>query len=424
MKKLGLIIRREYITRVRKKSFIFSTIAVPLGFLMIPVLAMVFSSVSHPPLIGVIDRSGYFLHELKSNDELMFVFLDMSLDSAKTFISENSGYDENAPDGILYIPPIDLDHVRGIQYYGVKSLGLQAQKRLQQEIDRILENQKLLHAGIPDELFRKLKSSAPIKMITISESGERVDSKYIAYAIAYIMGFMMYMTILLYGVMVMNGVVEEKSNRIMEVLVSSVRPFELLMGKIIGIGLVGLTQLLIWMIIGLLSLKVFSGWATPASVGTSVPDMQQMAVVLKHVGSMDILGMTIGFIFYFLGGYFLYAALYAAVASAVNDSGDIQSLSLPVTMPVIFAFIVLNVVINDPHGALGFWCSLIPLTSPIVMVGRLPFGVPWWELVLSVVLLVGGFFAAVWVSAKIYRTGILLYGKKPTLREMFRWLTS
>lgn len=422
MRKLGLIIQREYLTRVKKKSFIFATIAVPLGFLLIPAIVVLITASSSSPVIGVIDRSGLFVSQLKSTDDLSFVFIDDSLDSAKTGMLTGEG----AVEGILYIPPVDLDRVKGIQYYSMKSLSLQNQKILQREIDRILENHKLLKAGLSEDLFKKLKSSAPIETIMMTETGERSDSKIIAYGIAYIMGMVMYIAILIYGVMVMNGVVEEKSNRIMEVLVSSVRPSELLFGKITGIGLVGLTQLMIWAVIGAVSLSVTTGLASESFHGPSASmgsqESEQMMMVLKNIGEVDFTGLLLGFIVFFLGGYFLYAALYAAVASAVNDSGDIQSLSLPVTMPVIFAFIVMNVVINDPHGPLAFWCSMIPFTSPIVMMGRIPFGVPWWELALSIALLAGGFAGAVWMAAKIYRTGILMYGKKPTFREMFRWI--
>ncbi len=422
MRKLGLIIQREYLTRVKKKSFIFATIAVPLGFLLIPVIVMLIASSSLVPVIGVIDRSGLFVHQLKSTDNLSFVFIDDSLDSAKAGMLTGEG----AVEGILYIPPVDLDRVKGIQYYSMKSLSLQSQKILQREIDRILENHKLLKSGLSEDLFKKLKSSAPIETIMMTESGERSDSKFIAYGIAYIMGMVMYIAILIYGVMVMNGVVEEKSNRIMEVLVSSVRPTELLFGKITGIGLVGLTQLVIWALIAAVSLGVTSGLASESFSGTttsmSSQESEQMLTALKNIGEVDFTGLLLGFIVFFLGGYFLYAALYAAVASAVNDSGDIQSLSLPVTIPVIFAFIVMNVAINDPHGPLAFWCSMIPFTSPIVMMGRIPFGVPWWELALSVLLLAAGFAGAVWMAAKIYRTGILMYGKKPSFRELFRWI--
>lgn len=423
MNKLGLIIRREYLTRVKKKSFIFATVAVPFGFMLIPLIVMWIATASSPSVVGVIDRSGLFKNQLTPTAEFSFEYLDQSLDSAKTSIKSGS----QDITGILYIPPIDPDHPKGIQYYSDKGLSLQSQRSLQQQIDRILENHKLLKAGLSEDLFKKIKTSAEIESIMMTDTGERSDSKFIAYAIAYIMGMVMYIAILIYGVMVMNGVVEEKANRIMEVLVSSVRPFELLFGKIIGIGLVGLTQLMIWAAIGAAAMTVTSGIVSssfqPAgATAVSGQDAEQMMILLKHIEDIDFAGLLAGFIIFFLGGYFLYAALYAAVASAVNDTGDVQSLSLPVTMPVIFAFIVMNVIINDPHGPLAFWCSMIPLTSPIVMMGRIPFGVPWWELILSITLLFGGFIGAVWLASKIYRTGILLYGKKPSFREIFRWL--
>ncbi len=423
MNKLGLIIQREYLTRVKKKSFIFATIAVPLGFMLIPLIVMWIATASSQAVIGVVDRSGFFRNQLVATAEFSFEYLDQSLDSAKTGLKEDS----RTIEGILYVPPIDLDHPKGIQYYSDKGLSLQSQRSLQFQINRILENQKLLKAGLSEDIFRKIKKTTEIESIMMTDSGERSDSKFMAYAIAYVMGMVMYIAILIYGVMVMNGVVEEKANRIMEVLVSSVRPFELLFGKIIGIGLVGLTQLLIWSVIGAAVMSATAGVAAGSfSASSPAPaaghDAGQIMVLLKQIEDIDFGGLLAGFMVYFLGGYFLYAALYAAVASAVNDTGDVQSPSLPVTMPVIFAFIVMNVIINDPHGPLAFWCSMIPLTSPIVMMGRIPFGVPWWELLLSAGLLFGGFIAAVWLASKIYRTGILMYGKKPSFKEIFRWL--
>lgn len=426
MNKLLLIIQREYISRVTKKSFILTTLLVPVGLAILPAIIFFMARSNNVDRVAVVDESGLFVGKINNSRLIAFEFENQPMENLK------QDYKEKKYDGILYIPKLDLENPKGIRYYSSRSLGFNASFYLQSEISREIEKLRLNKAGLDEKFIENLKSKMSIETIILSEEGEKSDNKVVALITAFIMGIIIYITLIIYGVMVMNGVVEEKANRIMEVIVSSVQPFQMLMGKILGIAAVGLTQLAGWIIIsvvlGQVAFAVFGGQLsnvqadTLTQSGINARDAEAMAVFMKNIDSINFTELFVLFIFYFFGGYLFYASLYAAAASGANDPGDVQSLSFPVTIPIIVAFFVLQIAVNDPNGAVAFWGSLIPFTSPIVMLGRIPFGVPIWQTLLSMACLISGFLFTTWIAAKIYRVGILMYGKKVTLKELGKWI--
>ncbi|HRK27620.1 MAG TPA: ABC transporter permease [Chitinophagales bacterium] len=428
MRKIALIIQREYLSRVKKKSFIITTLLVPIGFLLLFAVQFILVAFNADTLrIAVKDDSGNFAHRIKDTETLYFKKTNDSLEILK------QNYLASGFDGVLYIPQLNFDNPNGITYYSDKLLGLSAKSYIQNEIKDELRKLKLAQMGVTDEVYARVQKT----QINISEealSGNTANTG-LATAAGFIMGFLMYMVIFIYGAMVMRGVMEEKTNRIVEVMLSSVRPFQLMIGKIVGIGAVGLTQFLIWialMFLINLGLGVFVGGSAskmPGGLGNlndnELQMEQAMQIAQSIQGQIDSLplGMLIaGFIFYFLFGYIMYAALFAAVGSAVNDESETQSLTFPVSLPIIISIFILSAIMEAPNSGLAFWSSLIPLFSPIIMPFRIAFGVPVWELLASMILLVLGSLGMVWLSAKIYRTGILLYGKKVTFTEIGRWM--
>jgi len=431
MRKIGLIIQREYLSRVKKKSFILTTLLVPIGFLLLLAVQFILVAFNSDTLrIVVKDDTGNFAHRIKDTESLYFKKSNETLDQLK------SNYQAQGYDGVLYIPQFNLDNPNGITYYSDKLLGLSAKSYIQSELKDELRKLKLAEMGVNDEVYSRVQKV----QVSISEEASSGSSGNtgLATAVGFVMGFLMYMIIFIYGAMVMRGVMEEKTNRIVEVLLSSVRPFQLMIGKIVGIGAVGLTQFFIWIVLMFLinlGLGLFVGgtggtmpgtFGSNGMVGGNEQQMEQAMQIAQSIqGQLESLplGMLIvGFIFYFLFGYVMYAAMFAAVGSAVNDESETQSLTFPVSLPIIISIFILSAVIESPNSGLAFWSSLIPLFSPIIMPFRIAFGVPLWELIVSMVLLVAGSMAMVWLSAKIYRTGILMYGKKVSLSEIARWM--
>ncbi len=426
MNKLFLIIKREYLSRVTKRSFILTTLLVPLGLAVLPAIIFLIGRNNDTDKIAVVDDSGFFADKFNSSRLIVFSYENQSLDDLK------KTYKEKKYDGILHIPKFESDRPEGIRYFSTRGLGFSAGLYLQGELSREIEKLRLNKAGLDEKFISDLKSKVSVETIIMSEEGEKSDNKVVALVTAFIMGIIIYITLIIYGVMVMNGVVEEKANRIMEVIVSSVKPFQMLLGKILGIAAVGLTQLAGWIIIsvflGQIALAVFGGQLTNvqpetlAQGGVNARDAEAMSVFMKNLDSINFTELFVLFIFYFFGGYLFYASLYAAAASGANDPGDTQSLSFPVTIPIILAFFMMQVAVNDPHGATAFWGSMIPFTSPIVMLARIPYGVPLWQTLLSMSCLIGGFLLTTWMAAKIYRVGILMYGKKVTFKELGKWV--
>ncbi len=421
--KTTLIVKREYLTRVRKKSFILTTILVPLLFVaLIFGTALMAVSSSSTKKIAVLDESGVFAGKFKDDDDIKFTYLKSGLEEAK----QSKDYD-----GVLHIPSFDPKNKNQFSIYSEEQIGLGAQNEIKNQMNDVLINERMQAAGISTTQLDSLqKESITVKNI----NGEGKSSDYEkSIAIGYASGFLLYMFMLLYGMSVMRSVMEEKTNRIAEIIVSSVKPFQLMLGKIIGVALVGLTQFLIWVVligivtaVGGVALSQSGMMGSPELAGQmaqqgQAPDVQNIINVI--LGSTNWVEIIVWFLFYFLGGYFLYASLFAAVGSLVNeDPQDAQQLTLPITLPIIFGFVIMSLALKDPNSGIAIFGSIFPLTSPIVMMARIPFGVPAWQIGLSALLLILGFIGTTWMAGKIYRTGILLYGKKVTLKEVGKWL--
>ena len=442
MNKILLIIRREYLSRVKKKSFIIMTFLTPLLIAGIYGLIGYFTykgiSDTHDK-IAVVSTNTTLTEKLASNKNTEYIYVKQSLNEMKNNI-KNSDYDY-----ILYLPEFTLKAPKGVELFGVKQAGLSLNNRISGDIEELIRNQKLKESGIAQSDLDQLKTSVDIetKKIATETGKEESSSAGASTVIAFIAGILMFMFIMLYGIQVMRGVIEEKTSRIIEVMISSVKPFQLMMGKIIGIALVGLTQFILWIVltftISTVAVTVFTSKGgdvkkiaasaqanSQLSTGTQVatPAQGPMADVQKSLAGLDFGKIVTVFIFFFLGGYLFYSALYAAIGSAVDSETETQQFMMPVMMPLLLGYALsLSVVTNDPYGNVAFWLSMIPFTSPIAMVVRLPYGVPGWELALSMIILVLGFVGTVWVASRIYRVGILMYGKKTTFKEMFKWFT-
>jgi len=434
MNKILLVIQREYLTRVRNKTFILSTILTPLLFagLITAVTVISIKNIENEK-IAVVDNSGLLKDNLENTKAVTFSFPD-DVDS--------TNYVAKGYSAVLYTPGVNNS---GYKLISKKQLGMIAEGNLEEKINESLENQLLKSKYNIDtkelEAERKKAGSAKIEQTYQEGSEVKKGNSGLAYGIGYGSGFLIYITLLIYGNMVMRGVTEEKTNRIAEVVISSVKPFQLMIGKIVGIGAVGLTQFLIWIIllVGLTTAATsfFSRETLQQAQesGQQMPGAGMSAAAGASNGFADITNtlseanwfLIIGcFLFYFLFGYLFYASLFAAVGSTVNeDAHDAQSLQLPITMPIIISIIIMINAITNPSGSMAVWASIIPFSSPIVMMARIPFGVPgtvpYWQLAASMLSLVAGFLFTTWLSAKIYRTGILMYGKKATWKEMWKW---
>lgn len=421
MHKIILIIKREYLTRVRKKTFIIGTILFPVLYLLLIFGMGYIAEKSRQDLnVAIIDNSGYFTVERVVNANKTDTVNKLTL------INENeeelkAKYDSLGYNGYIVIPQNAnwKDGLDSLLLSTNKTFGIGATAPIENKLNRIWGEIKNDSLGIDSS--KKLILATSNISLKLNNSKDRVADAGIATVIGYVCGFLMYLIILLYGSQVMMGVTEEKTSRIAEVVVSSVKPFQLMLGKIIGIGMVALTQFLIWIAFVFLIYNIgkFSGSDTGAMTGA-------VGQVQKVFTSVNI-GLVIGcFIFYLLGGFFFYASLYAAIGSAINeDMREAQSLSFPITMLVIFSIALMTPAISNPSSSIAVWTSIIPFSSPIVMMSRIPFGVPntvpWWQLGLSMSLLIAGFILTTWFAARIYRTGILMYGKKPSWKEMIKW---
>jgi ABC-2 type transport system permease protein len=438
MNKTALIIKREYLSRVRKKTFILSTILTPLLFVGI-IGTVIFVTVKNirNEKIAVVDPNGILKANLEGSKSVSYDFRN-DIDT--------SNFNTKGYSALLYPPHTGINQTNNFKVITEKSLSRFANDQIEKDIARALENNIIADSlKIDPRRIDDLKKQAELTSVESVKKGELGNSTRsdfnLASSIGYLTAFLIYITLFVYGVMVMRGVMEEKTNRIAEVIISSVKPFQLMMGKILGIGAVGLTQFLIWIVLifGISSVMMsfipaevlqqvqaqgnqMSG--SSAQTSEAIKTIANAQLTLSSVNWPLVIGC---FIFYFIGGYLFYAALFAAVGSAVNeDAQDAQSLTFPITMPIVIAIIIMINSINDPTSSLAKWSSIIPFFSPIVMMSRIPFGVPstvaYWELGLSMVCLVIGFLFTTWLSAKIYRTGILLYGKKPSWKEMAKWI--
>ncbi|MGD1839662.1 MAG: ABC transporter permease [Thermonemataceae bacterium] len=451
MKKIFLILRREYLVRVKKKSFIIMTFLTPLLFagLMIGSAWLATSSgLKEDKVIRVLDKSDLFVDQLENSSNITYTYIEGTYQEAKKAFEKSDDF------ALLYIPDINAGDPSGIKLLGRKSISVDVQLTIEKKLKRRVEDIRLLEAGIDKEVLAETRVNVDIDTKVLGdETGEEKDSSSMAvYIIGFGAAFLIYMSVFIYGVQVMRGVIEEKTNRIVEVIISSVKPIELMLGKITGVALVGLTQFLLWIVLTLVlasaggSLLGLERSAHQAPIGR----MQNVNQIEREQAPMEVLAtpkpaeendqsnkiakvfnafstlnypLIVGaFLFYFVFGYLLYSAMFAAVGSAGDSETDAQQFTFPVSIPLILSFVMAQFVINEPDGVVAFWGSMIPFTSPIIMMLRIPYGVPAWQLALSMASLVLGFVLMAWLASRIYRVGILMYGKKITYKELGKWL--
>ncbi len=448
---IGIIISREYLTRVKKKSFLLITFLAPLLFAalcIVPSLIMFLSS-DESKTVAVVDNSGIVMPVLESGKTVNYVdCIGQNIDSLKKNM-DVLGYD-----AVLQISEIN-SQTRNVsaEIVSSKPMGIDVSENIENKIESAIEDYRIASYNIDGlkDIMQDVKADVSLKSYTMDDSGEeKITSGGVNVAVSMILGMVIYMFIIIFGSMVMSSVIEEKSSRVVEVLVSSVKATELMFGKIIGIALVALTQFFLWIALTFAIVGVFGVVAGDALLGsvnpaemvemTSVPGMgmdaaqmdaltqsltegdSEIAVILTALRNLPIVKIIVCFIFYFVFGYMLYASLFAAIGSAVENEGDSNQLQLPVTIPILIAFFIAIYAFRAPDSSLAVWGSMIPFTSPIVMLARLPFDVPTWQLVVSIVLLILTFVGCAWLSAKIYRIGILMFGKKTTFKDLWKWL--
>ena len=448
MNKISVIIKREYITRVRKKSFIIMTVLAPLLmaglFVIIPILMM--NQKGEFKKIAVLeDNSDLFKGVVTNTQDATFVYLENTNveDLKKTY--EKDGYY-----GILYISPELVHTPNAVYLISNKQPPIGLLQHIEGSLKKEIERQKLLSYKIEnlDDIMKNIETEVTVQTKKVNEAGvETRTSTGIAMALAYLNAFVMYMLVFIFGAQVMRGVIEEKTSRVVEVIISSVKPIQLMMGKIIGIALVGLTQFMIWIFLTVAAVTVLKTTvmqktdkmeitqsipqnfmagdqkaAVSEKASTMSPQLQEFSKVFDNAMNQPWGLIIICFIFYFITGYLLYASVFAAIGSAVDNETETQQFMLPVMIPIILGLMVAMGTMQNPESSLSFWCSIIPLTAPIVMMARIPFGVPYWQIAVSMAIMLITFASFVWMAAKVYRTGILMYGKKTSWKEMWKWL--
>ena len=432
MNHLPLIIKREYLTKVKNKSFIVMTILSPIIMIALISLVAYLSQLNNDKVrtITVLDESGLASDVFESTDKTIYNVLEnMSLHDAKILTKEISSV------GLLHIDKVEnIDSISNhIKFYSEESPSLSLISDLESKLEKKLTNAKLLENGVDVDMINASRVRVNIAQESYAgEKSSKIDSvvKLIFGGLA---GYLLFMFIIIYGNMIMRSVIEEKTSRIIEVIISSVKPIQLMLGKIIGTSLAGITQFVIWIIIGGILMGIVSV-IFGIDVQTPQQDMMQQAMSNPELNmelqnaftafyNLPLLNLVIAFILFFIGGYLLYSSFYAAIGAAVDNETDTQQFMLPIIMPLILAvYIGIFTVIEDPHGTVSTVFSFIPLTSPVVMLMRIPFGVPLWQQLVSLLLLVMSFMFTVWFAAKIYRVGILMYGKKPSYKELYKWL--
>lgn len=441
LRTIGIVIGREYSTRVRKKSFLLTTFITPILFAalcLVPAFLMTNMKESAKRL-AVVDNSGIVLPYLEDGETVSYVDMSSSdADSVKVRLAELGC------DGVLVVSPLDsAAKTISAEIYSPSPLGIDLEENLGNRLDDALENYRVESYGIEGlaQIMEDVKVNVPLRSYTISDDGEeKVSESGVYMLVSMILGMVIYMFIVMFGAMVMSSVIEEKSSRVVEVLVSSVKATELMFGKIIGIAFVALTQFLLWIVLTVAIVGVVGALAGPSlASGLDPAEMSQMAgmdagqlagmtgsselgVIISSLSNMHLGTILVCFLIFFVLGYMLYASLFAAIGSAVENEGDSSQLQMPVTVPLMIAFFVALYAFKAPESTLVFWCSLIPFTSPIVMLARLPYGVPTWEIVLSIILLALTFALCAWLSAKIYKVGILMFGKKTSWKDLWKWL--
>jgi ABC-2 type transport system permease protein len=425
MNKIFLIISREYFTRVKKKSFLITTILVPLvivAFYAI-IIAVSLKGSTDETKLAVIDKAGIFTDStLAKSKNLIITFVKN--ETEQDFVGK---YKDLGYQAFLYIPEFDVNASQKFTVHSQSSLSLGNTNAIENLINRAIENKRLIAQGIDPAVYKNLKGNSEIQNTIDTKDGSKKGNAGVAYAVSFACGILIYMMMIVYGTQVMRGVMEEKTNRIAEVIVSSVKPFQLMLGKIVGIGAVGLTQFAIWIVIMIVLQSaipfIFPDMMAQISNGAAGNvEANMMTTITQGLSSLPLTKIVLLFLFYFLAGYLTYASLFAAVGSVVSeDQQEAQQLVFPILMPIILGFVIMTNSINDPNSTMAVFGSIFPLTSPIVMMGRITYDIPVWQILLSMTLLIATFLFFTWVTGKIYRTGILMYGKKPSWKEMLKW---
>ncbi len=413
---LGLIIEREYLERVKRKSFIVTTILVPVVMILLmfaPAFFLLFSS-SNQKIVQVVDNTGLIAQHLEGNDEIMFVTSLESVDSLRADDGNNM---------ILVIGSNAVeDPSKGITLLSRGSVSMMQDSYISKQLESAIENVRLERYNIEGirQIIEDVQADVTLSTMRIDKGEDQETSTGLSYFLSLIMDMMLYMFILIYGQMVMTSIIEEKSNRVLELVVSSTRPFQLMMGKIAGVGLVAVTQILIWAVLIGTAVSIATPFLTPETLGEDTPS-EIMSAVAQFTDPGFLISLFVNMLLFFIGGFLFYSSIFAAIGSAVSNVQDASQLSSIATMPIIIGIVASMAILNDPDSTLAFWISIIPFTSPMAMMARLPYGAPAWEIALSLALLYVSFIFMIWVCGKIYRVGIFMYGKKPSLIEIIRW---
>ncbi|MBI9034982.1 MAG: ABC transporter permease [Bacteroidales bacterium] len=441
MNKIILILKREYLTRVRKKSFIVMTFLGPLLMAAMFIVPILLATMEDDDIktISIVDETYMFKGKFKDEGNLKFEYLEQEIDSAKAHLYQSGHY------AVLHIPATEVSTPEDAFLYSKSQPNINVVTHIKSVMRNEVERQKLSASGIDQDILKSIKTNISLNTIKLSDTGEEKKGyTELNMAVGFFFALMVYFFIFMWGAQAMRGVIEEKSNRIVEVIISSVKPFQLMMGKIVGIALVGLTQFVLWVVltggIYIVFGSIYANEIQSKNASEMMMQQQQMmpqgtetqfsisdnqetfSEIFNMIDSIDFPLLLSAFLFFFIFGYLMYAALFAAIGSAVDNEADTQQFMLPVTAPLIIAFVSAQMIIQNPEGPLAFWLSIIPFTSPVVMMVRIPFGVDVFDMVLSMVLLVLGFIGTTWFAGKIYRTGILMYGKKVSYKELWKWL--
>ena len=438
LNKIGIIIGREYTTRVKKKSFILTTLLTPVFMavlILIPSVIMLYQGKDQQKVM-LVDRSGLVQPYFQSGEKVEYSFADTNADIEQM----KADFDDLGIDVLVVVSGLDADNNVSVTTYSKEPVSLEDKSSISRKVETAVRDYKLKAYDIVgyEDIMAKVKTDVPVEALTLtSDGGEKADSVEAYMIMAYIMSFLIYMFTFMFGNMVMRGVIEEKSNRIVEVVVSSVSSFELMMGKIIGVAGVALTQFIIWIVLTLLLVSaggalfgadLLSSGAAAVPGAAEATDAVAGSVangILGGLASLNIPYLLVFFLIYFLLGYLLYASMFAAVGSAVDNEADTGQLAMPITIPLMLGLFIMLHTFQHPSSGLSFWASIIPFTSPMVMLARLPFGVvPGWQLALSIALLLLTFVFVTYLSARIYRVGILMYGKKASFKDLYKWMKS
>ena len=431
--KIGIIVSREFNERVQKKSFIITTLLTPLLMLLLMFAPMLISGYSDESAktIAVVDDSNIIAQQLTNTDEIIFEQTSLPLE-----IARNEYADDYA---ILYIGKDIVNNPTDAQLYTNGTAAMSTEFNIASQLTMAVQKEKMKIYNVEQQVMRELNTNVALQSLKNKQNDDNAESSstMVASVLAYVLSFILYMFLLLYGAMVMQSVIEEKNNRVLEVLVSTVRPFEMMMGKILGIASVALLQIIIWIVFissiayfvlpHILPEEILAAMAmlkqgVPASALDGGAEMGMLQAILMLSNIKYVGGIIVWLLVFVFGGFLLYAAMFAAVGSAVDSPQDAQQLQTPIMLPIILALFVMLSVINDPSSDVAFWFSIIPFTSPIVMMARIPYEIPMWEVCLSAILLYVTFIIVVWGAGKIYRVGILMHGKKPTIKELIRWM--